>query len=108
MTNFDIAAEIGFPHRKGEWFRVTGTRGNAKAHKGIEGRLAWIGIDGDARALSSSPDRLRVTRVGLEVAGRSGYLFVNVNHVSQIPGPTTEEERIGVEIMCLAIAGLSA
>lgn len=90
------------------WYRVTGSRGNAKGLTGTEGRLAWFAVEGSPKALSSSPDRLRVTRVGLIVEGRRGLLFVNVSHISAIPQPSTAEDRVAIEIGLTNLASVFA
>lgn len=109
MTNTDAVATLDVDAMNAaqasrRWFRVTGSKGNAKGLTGTEGRLVWLAVEGDPRALSSSPDRLKVSRVGLSVEGRTGLLFLNPRHVCAIPGPTTPEERIAIEAFCHNIA----
>jgi len=87
-----------------KWFRVTSNKGNAKGNVGTEGQLAWVAVEGDPRALGSSPDRLKVSRVGLRVTGRSSYLFLNPRHVTLIPRPTSDEDRIAIEAMSHGIS----
>jgi hypothetical protein len=110
MTAFEYAAELGYQHfaTKGAWFRVTGTRGNAKGHYGVEGQLMWIAVEGNANAWPSSPEYPRVTRVGLKIAGRSGYLFLNANHVTWTGGQTSPEALVSIELMCHAFASFAA
>lgn len=45
-----------------------------------------------------------MTRVGLLVEGRTGLLFVNAKHVASIPQPTTDADRVALEIGLGAIA----
>lgn len=82
-----------------KWFRVTESKGNAKGHAGTEGQLAWLGVEGDPKAWASSPYRQKVSRVGLSVPGRHGYLFLNPRHVALIHTPTTGEDRAAIEVM---------
>lgn len=82
-----------------KWFRVTESKGNAKGHSGTEGQLAWLGVDGDPKALASSPYRQKVSRIGLNVPGRHGYLFLNPRHVALIHTPTSGEDRAAIEVM---------
>lgn len=89
-----------------KWFRVIGTKGNAKGNTGVEGRLVWLAVEGNPKAWASSPDALKVSRVGLAVEGRSGLLFLNPRHVIAIAQPTTAEGLVAVEIMCHAFASL--
>lgn len=87
-----------------KWFRVTSNKGNAKGLVGTEGQLAWLGVEGDPKAWASSPDRLKVGRVGLRVAGRSSYLFLNPRHITLIPKPTSGEDRTAIEVMAHGVA----
>lgn len=82
-----------------KWFRVTGNKGNAKGHAGTEGQLAWVGVEGDPKAWASSPYRQQVSRIGLNVPERRGYLFLNPRHVALIHTPTTAEDRVSIEVM---------
>lgn len=107
MNAFETAAEMGFTtFTKGAWFRITGSRGNAKGFTGVEGQLQWLavefGVGGYKRALVGN----KISRIGLKIAGRNSYLFLNPSHVTAIEAPTTSEGVIAVEIMCHAIASL--
>lgn len=111
MNGFESAAKIGATvfATKGSWFRVTGTRGNAKGFTGVQGRLMWVAVDGDPRAWASSPDAERVSRVGLQIEGRTGYLFLNPAHVSPMPAPVSPEMAVAIECMLVKLgAFLSA
>lgn len=105
MTNFEYAATIGYERfsTKGAWFAVTGTRGNAKGLTGAVGKLMWLAIDGDPRALSSSPDRERVSRVGLAIPGRDGLVFLAPNHVARVANTDCAKDAIDPATMEVAV-----
>ncbi len=82
-----------------KWFRIIENKGNAKGLVGTEGQLAWLATDGDPRAWASSPDRMKVSRIGLRVPGKSSYVFLNPRHVALIHTPTSAEDRAAIEVM---------
>ncbi len=111
MNNtFETAAELGLTKfaTRGAWFRITGSRGNAKGHTGKFGQLMWLGIEGNPKAWTSSPDAMRITRIGLKIEGRDGYLFLAPQHVVAVDRPTTDAELISIEVACHAFASIGA
>lgn len=95
-------------YRKGDLYRIVGLGGKVRALFGTEGVIAWIGATGNPKAWDSSPDRFRVARVGLRVAGQTSFVFVDVAHVVRIDRPMTVEDQIMMDAVIGAFATLSA
>jgi hypothetical protein len=76
---------------KGRWVRISGSRGNAKAHTGKVGKVVWVGESRHGGAyynhrvgyLGGSVSE----RVGVKVEGEEKPVYVNLKHVEPIALP---------------------
>lgn len=71
--------------RKGNWYRVSGRRGNARNALGVEGECVWVG---DAVAGAAYGRELRTyTRVGLQPRPPMTVVWLSAGQIERIPTP---------------------
>lgn len=81
--------------RKGRWYRITATRGNAAPHRGKVGRVAWVGESTYGRGSRTS------LRAGLVLAAEhhhEGLVYVGAASLEPVPEPAdARAERLASE-----------